>query len=93
MGQADRGVEIATGRRQTDGHVRLFVFTRDLLALTVEEYGERAPTLLLTSAQAGELQRALASLIPQMAEAEAAQEIETQATWAGRERCTSGELR
>ena len=57
MGQAERGVEIATGRRQRDGHVRLSVFTHDLLALTVEAYGERAATLLLTRAQARELLR------------------------------------
>ncbi len=92
MGQADRGVDIATGRRRTDGHVRVSVFTHDLLALTIEEYGERAPTLLLTCAQAGELQRALASLIPQLAGAEATQEIDSQTAWAGRERRNSGAL-
>ena len=64
MGQADRGVEIATGRRQADGHVRLSPFTQDLLALTIEGYAERAPTLLLTRAQARELQLALTRLIP-----------------------------
>ena len=46
MAQPERGVEIATGRRQTDGHMRLALFTRDLLALTVEGYGERAPTVI-----------------------------------------------
>lgn len=93
MGQADRGVEIATGRRRTDGHVRVSVFTRDLLALTIEEYGERAPTLLLTCAQASELQRALASLISQLTADEPTQPVEAQVTWRGAERRHSGELR
>ncbi len=93
MGQADRGVEIATGRRRTDGHVRVALFTHDLLALTVEENGERAPTLLLTYAQADELQRALANLLPQLARTETTPEIDPQTAWAGRERRTSGELR
>ncbi len=93
MGQADRGVEIATGRRRTDGHVRLSIFARDLLAVTIEDYGERAPTLLLTYAQASELQRTLASLIPQLATAESAAEVDPQATWAGSERRNTGELR
>ena len=48
MGQADCGFEIATGRRQQDGRLRLSVFTHDLLALSVDAYSERAPTLLLT---------------------------------------------
>jgi hypothetical protein len=91
MGQAERGVEIATGRRQRDGHVRLAVFTHDLLALTVDAHGERAPTLLLTRAQARELQLALTRLIPLLAETD-----ETRASaaeWSGKERRHTGELK
>ena len=92
MAQPERGVEIATGRRQTDGHMRLALFTRDLLALTVEGYGERATTLLLTRRQATELQRGLASLIPLLTETP--EETPTSdATWSGKERRQTGELR
>jgi hypothetical protein len=90
MGQADRGVEIATGRRRMDGHVRLSPFTPDLLALTIEANGERAPTLLLTRAQARELQLALTRLIPLLAEQ--AEEVNTNEVWAGSERRNTGEL-
>ena len=89
MGQAERGVEIATGRRQRDGHVRLSVFTHDLLALTIEAYSERAPTLLLTRAQARELQLALTRLIPLLAEADEA--APPPGDWAGTERRQTGE--
>ncbi|HYY41481.1 MAG TPA: hypothetical protein VE775_02040 [Pyrinomonadaceae bacterium] len=90
MGQADRGVEIATGRRQTDGQVRLAPFTPELLALTVEAHGERAPTLLLTRAQARELQLALTRLIPLLAEQ--TEDARPPLAWAGPERRTTGEL-
>ena len=91
MGQAERGVEIATGRRQRDGHVRLSVFTHDLLALMVEAYGERAPTLLLTRAQARELQLALTRLIPLLAEA--GEDAPPSVGWSGEERRLTGELK
>jgi hypothetical protein len=58
-------IDIATGRRSADGHVRISVFAEGLLALTVEGKGERVPTLLLTVEQAQKLQHALADLIPQ----------------------------
>lgn len=90
MAQVDRGVEIVTGRRQTDGHVRLSLFTRDLLALMVEAHGERAPTLLLTRAQARALQRALTQLIPEMAEPPT--DANGAEPWTGNERRNSGEL-
>ena len=57
-------MEIATGRRATDGHVRVSLFAGQLLALSLEGHGERAPTLLLTLEQARSLQSALAALIP-----------------------------
>jgi hypothetical protein len=90
MGQAERGVEISTGRRRTDGHLRLAPFTPDLLALTIEEYGERAPTLLLTRAQARELQLALTRLIPLLAEQP--EDLKTTEGWTGSERRNTGEL-
>ncbi|HEY0320772.1 MAG TPA: hypothetical protein VGC66_07465 [Pyrinomonadaceae bacterium] len=58
-------IDIATGRRSADGHVRISVFAEGLLALTVEGTGERVPTLLLTVEQAEKLKDALADLIPQ----------------------------
>lgn len=81
MGQRDRGVEIATGRRGADGHVRLSLFTNDLLALTITDFSERAPTLLLTRAQVVEMQRALAQLVLLLAEAP-----EATGEWAGDQR-------
>jgi hypothetical protein len=91
MGQAERSVEIVTGRRQQDGHVRLSVFTHDLLALSVEAHGERAPTVLLTRAQARELQLALTRLIPLLADADAGPGAPGE--WAGNERRLTGELK
>jgi hypothetical protein len=88
MGQKDRGFEIATGRRGTDGHVRLSLFTNDLLALTITDLSERAPTLLLTRAQVVELQRALAQFAPLLTEAPEATE-----PWAGGERRAGDELK
>ncbi|MBD0369968.1 MAG: hypothetical protein ICV60_03875 [Pyrinomonadaceae bacterium] len=64
MALLEHEIDIATGRRQADGHVRISVFAEGLLALTVEGTGERVPTLLLTVEQAEKLQRALADLIP-----------------------------
>lgn len=64
MTAAKHEMEIATGRRATDGHVRVSLFAGQLLALSVEGHGERAPTLLLTLEQARMLQSALAELIP-----------------------------
>jgi hypothetical protein len=90
MGQAERGVEIATGRRRQDGQVRLSVVTHDLLALTVEAHGERAPTLLLTRAQARELQLVLTRFIPLLAEAGV--DAPAPGEWAGPERRRTGEL-
>ncbi len=63
MSQSEHEVEIATGRRDGDGHVRVSVFAVDLLAVAVEGHGERAPTLLLTLEQARKLQAGLAKLI------------------------------
>jgi hypothetical protein len=65
MALAEHEIDIATGRRSADGHVRLSVFAEGLLALTVEGTGERVPTLLLTTEQAQKLLEALADLIPQ----------------------------
>jgi hypothetical protein len=64
MSLIEHEVDIRTGRRDDDGHVRLSIFATELIALTVEGHGERAPTLLLTLPQAQRLQSALAELIP-----------------------------
>ena len=90
--RGDGAEEIVAGRRADDGRVRLSLFAGDLLALTVEDYGERAPTLMLTRAQAEELQSALARLIPLLA-APGAENAEGAGDWSGRERRTTGDLR
>jgi hypothetical protein len=74
-----------------DGHVRLAPFTPDLMALTIEANGERAPTLLLTRAQARELQLALTRLIPLLTEQ--TEEVNANEVWAGSERRNTGELK
>ena len=56
-------VEIRTGRRDDDGKIRVSVFMDELVALTLEGHGERAPTLLLTLEQARRLRDTLSELI------------------------------
>jgi hypothetical protein len=63
MSLIEHEVDIRTGRRDGDGHIRLSIFADELLALTLEGHGERAPTLLLTLKQARRLQSALTELI------------------------------
>jgi hypothetical protein len=90
---SEHEVEIATGRRATDGHVRVSLFAGQLLALSLEGHGERAPTLLLTLEQARKLQSALTELIP-LAEAFEQQEREAGLqAWQGMERRKMGGLR
>jgi hypothetical protein len=83
MSLIEHEVDIRTGRRDGDGRVRVSIFAGDLVALTLEGHGERAPTLLLTLEQARRLQRALAELIPMVEERE---REESAATWQGEER-------
>ena len=78
-------IEIRTGRRDGDGQIRVSVFMDDLLALTLEGHGERAPTLLLTLEQARKLQSTLADLLPQMEESRRKEGDESGA-WQGGER-------
>ena len=84
--------EIIAGRREEDGRVRLSIFAGDLLALTVEDYGQRAPTLMLTREQAEALQSALARLIP-LLEDTPAENADGAGEWSGLERRTTGDLR
>jgi hypothetical protein len=78
-------VEIRTGRRDGDGHIRVSIFAEEMVALSLEGHGERAPTLLLTLEQARKLQAALAELIPLMEGIE--REEKNQAlTWRGGDR-------
>ena len=84
MALSEHEVEIAVGRRAGDGQVRVSVFARELLALTVEGTSERAPTFLLTLEQARSLQRALDELIPIVKEA--APEHSAETAWQGEER-------
>ncbi len=78
-------IEIRTGRRDGDGQIRVSVFMDDLLALTLEGHGERAPTLLLTLEQARKLQNALADLTRRVEEAVREEKHKTEA-WHGEER-------
>lgn len=98
MALSKHEVEIATGRRAADGHVRASIFAGGLLALTVEGHGERAPTLLLTLEQARKLETALAELIrlaeEQEPEKRTDDEVQTPSRWQGEERRrTSGALK
>jgi hypothetical protein len=77
-------VEIRTGRRDGDGHVRVSVFMDDLLTLAIEGHGERAPTLLLTVEQARRLRDALGELI-EFTESDEGERRKTD-EWQGQER-------
>jgi hypothetical protein len=84
MALLEHEINIATGRRSEDGHVRLYVFADGLLALSVEGTSERVPTLLLTTEQAKRLQQALSDLIPQASPGES--EVHACGEWDGKER-------
>jgi hypothetical protein len=84
MPLTEHEVDIPTGRRDGDGRVRVSIFAGDLVALTLEGHGERAPTLLLTLEQARRLQSALMELIPLVEEGER-KEI-AKGSWQGEER-------
>jgi hypothetical protein len=84
MSLTEHTVDIRTGRRDGDGHVRVSIFADDMVALTIEGHGERAPTLLLTLEQARKLQRALAELIPLVEESE--RKERPTGSWQGTER-------
>ena len=86
MAVSEHDVEIATGRRDGDGHVRLSIFAERMLALAVEGHGERAPTLLLTPEQGRKLQAALARML-QLVEASRRRELDAASNvWDGAER-------
>lgn len=86
MAVSEHDVEIATGRRDGDGHVRLFIFAEQMLALTIEGHSERAPTLLLTLEQARKLQTALSEMIPLVEEAVRKEQEDVAKLWDGEER-------
>lgn len=85
MSLAEHEVDIRTGRREGDGHLRVSIFMEDMVALTLEGHGERAPTLLLTLEQARRLQSALTELIP-LIEKATREEKERAEAWKGEER-------
>jgi hypothetical protein len=68
MSLIEHEVDIRTGRRDGDGHLRVSIFMDEMVALTLEGSGERAPTLLLTLEQARKLQSALGELLPLLEE-------------------------
>jgi hypothetical protein len=85
MGSRESEVKIRTGRRDVDGELRLSVFMKDILALTLEGHDERAPTFLLTLEQARRLQDALAELIS-LAEQTSGEEKSKSEAWEGKDR-------
>jgi hypothetical protein len=64
MALLENEIGITTGERESDGRVRVYLFSEDKVALTVDGRAERTPTLLLTLKQARKLQNALGELIP-----------------------------
>ena len=85
MAKAEHEVDIRTGRRDGDGLIRVSLFMDEMVALSLEGHGERAPTLLLTLEQARRLQEALAELIP-LAERGGRAERNSPAAWDGEDR-------
>lgn len=85
MSLIEREIEIPLGRRDGDGRIRLSVFADEMVAITIEGHGERAPTLLLSLEQARKLQSALGELIPLIEEVEQREENNVTA-WRGEER-------
>jgi hypothetical protein len=83
MSFTEHEIDIRTGRRDGDGHIKVSIFMDELVALTLEGHGERAPTLLLTIEQARSLQKALAELIPLLEESN---REESSREWEGQER-------
>lgn len=80
----EREVTVAAGRRAGDGVLRLSVFAEDVLAVALEGHAERAPTLLLSRAQAVRLRDALDELVKALGEESAASDLA--GAWRGNER-------
>lgn len=79
-------MDIRTGRRDGDGLVRLSLFMDEMVALSLEGHGERAPTLLLTLEQARRLRDALDELIPLAEQAGSGKEGAAADAWDGEDR-------
>ncbi len=98
MASTEYEVEIVAGRRGNDGRVRLSMFTSDMLALTLEGHGERAPTLLLTIEQATRLRDAFSEANTLLEKAigskKAGEDSDaiSRKVWQGKERRTTGQL-
>lgn len=85
MALTEHEIDIRTGRRDGDGYIHVSIFAGEMMALTLEGHGERAPTMLLTLDQARLLQRALTELIPLIEESERQEEARAD-KWRGEER-------
>ncbi|HKC65678.1 MAG TPA: hypothetical protein VKB86_18700 [Pyrinomonadaceae bacterium] len=85
MSLTEHEIDIRTGRRGGDGHIHVSIFAGEMVALTLEGHGERAPTMLLTLEQARRLQLALTELIPLIDESERQEEVRAD-LWRGEER-------
>ena len=86
MAQAEHEVDIRTGRRDGDGLIRVSLFMNEMVALSLEGHGERAPTLLLTLEQARLLEDALSRLIPLAEQAGRDKEKGAGGAWDGEDR-------
>ena len=84
MSLIEHEMDIRTGRRDGDGHIRVSIFADEMVALMLEGQGERAPTMLLTLEQARRLQSALTELIPLVEESK--REKRNAGAWQGAER-------
>ena len=94
MALSEHEVDIPVGRRSMDGHVRVSIFARDMLALRLEGTSERSPTCLLTLEQARSLKQALDRLIPLVESSEMDKNSGVQASgWQGEERRGQAENR
>ena len=86
MAKAEHEVDIRTGRRDGDGLIRVSLFMDEMVALSLEGHGERAPTLLLTLEQARRLRDALDELIPLGEQGGRGRGKEAGQTWDGQDR-------
>ena len=91
MGMPERELTVAAGRRAGDGQLRLSVFAEDVLAVALEGHGERAPTVLLSRAQAVRLRDALDELIGALGDGSDAAGLA--GAWRGNERRQTSGLR
>jgi hypothetical protein len=70
MATLEKDIEIPIGRRASDGIIRVYQFSEDRIALTVNGLADRAPTLLLTLQQARLLKDGIENLLAESDDSE-----------------------